>query len=88
MDTLKTFFNLMDPGNTVMTCLPEPRRRQEGIDHVKYNRRLPSVLSREEVEKLIGVITNIKHRAIVMLLYSSGVRLQECLRRQSRKCAI
>jgi site-specific recombinase XerD len=51
----------------------------KGIDHIKYIRRLPSVLSREEVEKLIGVATNIKHRALLMLLYSSGVRLQECL---------
>lgn len=69
MDAMKTFFNLMDPGNTIM----------KGIDHVKYYRRLPSVLSREEVEKLIGGATNIKHRALLMLLYSSGVRLRECL---------
>jgi len=69
MDAMKTFFNLMAPGSTIM----------KGIDHIKYYRRLPSVLSRQEVEKLIGVVTNIKHRAMLMLLYSSGVRLQECL---------
>lgn len=40
-------------------------------------RRLPVVLSLGEVEKLIAVTRNIKHKAIIMLAYSSGLRRQE-----------
>lgn len=40
-------------------------------------KKLPVVLSFEEVEKLIIATQNIKHRALLMLAYSSGLRLQE-----------
>jgi len=40
-------------------------------------KRLPVVLSLGEVEKLIAVTRNIKHKAIIMLAYSSGLRRQE-----------
>jgi len=40
-------------------------------------KRLPVILSLEEVEKLIAVTRNIKHKAILMLAYSSGLRRQE-----------
>lgn len=39
--------------------------------------KLPVVLSLSEVEKLIAVTKNIKHKAILMLAYSSGLRRQE-----------
>lgn len=40
-------------------------------------KKLPVVLSLSEVEKLIAVTKNIKHKAILMLAYSSGLRRQE-----------
>jgi site-specific recombinase XerD len=40
-------------------------------------KKLPVVLSLSEVEKLITVTKNIKHKAILMLAYSSGLRRQE-----------
>lgn len=43
----------------------------------KIERKLPLVLSREEIKKLIFSIKNKKHRLILMLLYSSGLRLSE-----------
>ena len=45
---------------------------------IKIPHKLPSVLSREEVERMIDGIRNLKHRAMVALLYSSGMRLNEC----------
>ncbi len=39
--------------------------------------KLPPVMSAEEIRSLIDTIKNIKHRAIVMLLYSSGMRVSE-----------
>jgi integrase/recombinase XerD len=41
--------------------------------------RLPKVLSKEEVISIINATKNIKHRCILGLLYSSGLRRQELL---------
>jgi integrase/recombinase XerD len=39
--------------------------------------KLPAVMSAAEIKTLIDSIKNIKHRTIVMLLYSTGMRLSE-----------
>ena len=39
--------------------------------------KLPSVLNKEEVKNLFAVTFNLKHRLILMLLYYSGMRLDE-----------
>lgn len=60
------------------TCLGKPWM----IDHIPYSKKpkkLPVVLSREEVKRLFDVITNIKHRTMLMVLYSTGLRLSEVL---------
>jgi len=43
----------------------------------KRGRRLPKVLTAENVEKMLNPIENIKHKCILMLMYSSGVRVGE-----------
>jgi integrase/recombinase XerD len=45
----------------------------------KRSNRLPVVLSRNEMKNLIERTENIKHRLIIELLYSSGLRLSECV---------
>ncbi len=45
---------------------------------------IPEVLSKEEVLKMIEVTINAKHRAIIALLYSSGLRRDELIRLQLR----
>lgn len=40
---------------------------------------LPSVLSEEEAQKLMSASKNIKHRCIMFLLYSAGLRISELL---------
>ena len=50
--------------------------------HVKRPRKekkLPIVLSLEEVERMISVTNNLKHKAILMLTYSAGLRRMEVL---------
>ncbi|MCJ7620708.1 MAG: phage integrase N-terminal SAM-like domain-containing protein [Anaerolineae bacterium] len=47
----------------------------------KRPKRLPTVLTKEEVQQVIGQLTGV-HRLIVQLLYGSGLRLMECLRLQ------
>ncbi|MEW5761402.1 MAG: site-specific tyrosine recombinase/integron integrase [Candidatus Thermoplasmatota archaeon] len=46
----------------------------------KKDRKLPVVLSQEEVGKILAVITNLKHKAILMLTYSAGLRVSEVIK--------
>ena len=41
--------------------------------------RLPEVLSQEEVIRILGAITNLKHLLMLMLIYSAGLRRSELL---------
>lgn len=47
------------------------------IPRARRKFHLPVVLSRSEVERLLGVITNIKHRALLSVAYSAGLRVSE-----------
>ena len=54
--------------------------RDFGVEHipfVKVKRQLPMVLSVDEVRRLLSAPTNIKHRAVLSLIYATGVRLNE-----------
>jgi integrase/recombinase XerD len=42
--------------------------------------KLPPVMSAEEIKSLIDTVKNIKHRTIIMLLYTSGLRVSEISR--------
>jgi integrase/recombinase XerD len=45
----------------------------------KKGRRLPLVMTPEEVEALLGACPNLKHRALMMTGYGGGLRLSEVL---------
>ena len=51
----------------------------EHIPYQKTGRRLPVVLSREEVRALLDAATNLKHRALLMALYAGGLRASEAV---------
>ncbi len=46
----------------------------------KQQRRLPVVLSREEVMRIINSLSNPKHRLLLMATYSGGLRVSEVVR--------
>lgn len=46
----------------------------------KRDKRLPSVLTKEEVRKLIEATDNVKSRLIISLLYSAGLRVSELVK--------
>jgi len=54
------------------------------IPRVKRPKKLPVVLSREEVQTLFSVTRNLKHRALLMTIYSGGLRVQETTQLQVR----
>ncbi|GAA4281921.1 site-specific tyrosine recombinase/integron integrase [Gaetbulibacter aestuarii] len=49
------------------------------IERPRKDKKLPVVLSKEDVKKLIDATNNIKHRCIVSLIYSAGLRRSELL---------
>ena len=49
------------------------------IKRPKKSHRLPTILSIEEVDRMMRSSKNLKHTAILYLLYSSGLRLNELL---------
>ena len=50
----------------------------------KKEKKLPNVLSVSEVKALLGSVSNLKHRAILLLTYSSGLRVGEVVRLRLR----
>lgn len=49
------------------------------IPRPKSEKRLPVVLSTDEIKVLLNATFNFKHRAILMTIYSAGLRLNEAL---------
>jgi integrase/recombinase XerD len=49
------------------------------IERPRVKKKLPIVLSKEEVLKMIDSTSNLKHRCIISLLYSAGLRRSELL---------
>lgn len=41
--------------------------------------RLPSVLSRQEVQKILAATQNVKHRCLLQLMYAGGLRIGEVI---------
>jgi site-specific recombinase XerD len=62
-------------------------RRRYLLDETPYPkvpRRLPQILSREEVAQVIAAAQSLTHRTILMLLYSTGIRNAELRQLQVR----
>ena len=49
------------------------------IPFAKQPKRLPVVMSVEEVRRLLGAVKNLKHRTVAETMYATGVRLAEAL---------
>ncbi|KAF5060154.1 Tyrosine recombinase XerC [anaerobic digester metagenome] len=49
------------------------------IDRPREEKFLPEVLSREEVEMILKATENLKHKTILMTIYSAGLRISEAL---------
>lgn len=47
------------------------------IVHPRKEKKLPNVLSKKEIQSIISEIQNLKHKTIIMLTYSAGLRVSE-----------
>ena len=82
---LKTKYRISDTSqNTVINAikasyehvLNRPREYYD-IQRPNKSKSLPNVFSKEEIEKLLMTPQNIKHKAILLLIYSAGLRISE-----------
>jgi integrase/recombinase XerD len=69
INAIKFYYERVLGGNRKIYLVERPRRE----------RKLPVVLSQEEFVDTIKQVKNIKHKAIILLIYSSGLRLSEVL---------
>ena len=49
------------------------------IDRPFKDKILPTVLSEEEVQRIINCIDNLKHKTIILTIYSAGLRISELI---------
>jgi len=57
----------------------EMPNRFYSVDRPRKEHTLPKVLSKEEIKNIIEATSTIKHRCILSLMYSSGIRIGELL---------
>jgi integrase/recombinase XerD len=69
LNAIRYYFNHLEETPLKIKNIKRPRER----------RTLPKVLSQEEIQRLINVADNIKHKSIMMILYSAGLRLSELI---------
>ena len=50
------------------------------VKRPKKDRKLPVILAKDEVYKILNAPSNIKHRAILTLIYSAGLRVEEVVK--------
>lgn len=55
-------------------------RTVESLPRPRSERKLSAVLSRAEMMRLLSAPDNVKHRAILLLTYSAGLRVGEVAR--------
>jgi len=56
----------------------QPRK----FDHIEYPRKehkLPVFFSQQEMQRLLDATPNLKHRCILLTIYSAGLRISECI---------
>jgi integrase/recombinase XerD len=57
----------------------EVLHKKINIKTPKIAKKVPVVLTRDEIRRMIDSATNQKHRLIISLLYATGLRLSECV---------
>jgi site-specific recombinase XerD len=59
-------------------CMRQPNKFKY-IPYARKSKKLPIVLSQDEVQQMFTVCENLKHKVILALLYSTGMRVSELI---------
>lgn len=70
VSSLKFLFTDVLHRHDIVLSLPRPKKEH----------KLPDVLSRGEVKKILGSVQNAKHKAILYTIYSAGLRVGEVVK--------
>ncbi len=54
-------------------------KRRFNLKYPKISNKLPLVLSKDEILKMIDSLRNLKHRLFIEIMYGSGLRLNEAI---------
>ncbi len=68
------------------TTLNQPELARQ-IPFPKQTHKLPVVLSRPEVARLLAAVSSLKYRAILMTVYAAGLRLNEVTHLRVSTCS-
>lgn len=49
----------------------------DSLQRPKKDKKLPDILSQEDVLKIFSNVENLKHKTLLMLIYSAGLRVGE-----------
>lgn len=71
---LKAFYDIFLPETGIMDSFCRLKTKYCNIQ----------IITREEFEKMLQVTSNLKHKAMLMLFYGSGIRLSECVQLKLR----
>lgn len=69
INAIKFFYERVLGGKRKMYLIERPRKENF----------LPEVLSEEEIASILKAIPNLKHKAIIMVIYSGGLRISELI---------
>ena len=69
VNAVKLFFQIVENKKLIVELIHRPRREK----------KLPNVLSKEEVKAILEAPKNIKHQAMLSLIYACGLRRSELL---------
>ena len=65
--------------NTIKKDRSEIQDILDNLPNLKREKKLPVILSKEEIESLISATKNINHRLIIQIGYSAGLRISEII---------
>lgn len=54
-------------------------RKLDNVNYPKKSRKLPIVLSQDEIQRMFAACENTKHKVILSILYATGLRVSELL---------
>ncbi len=69
INAIKAYYEKVRKMPKIILELERPRKPQQ----------IPTVLTREEVKRLIDGVANVKHRCLLLITYSAGLRLSEVI---------
>src|SRR5690606_20932994 len=55
------------------------KRKFYFLERPTKEKALPVVLSTDEIKRILDVTENLKHKTILAVIYSSGLRISECI---------